>query len=69
MFRSFDPITFKPDLTRKIYIQKFRIFLCAQNLFTITNYTGMDPEVGGWGIDSGIYPQPRTFMGGVNMEF
>jgi TonB-linked SusC/RagA family outer membrane protein len=61
--------TFKPDLTRKIHIQKFRIFLCAQNLFTITNYTGMDPEVGGWGIDSGIYPQPRTFMGGVNLKF
>ena len=61
--------TFKPDLTRKIHIKKFRIFLCAQNLFTITSYTGMDPEVGGWGIDSGIYPQPRTFMGGVNLEF
>jgi TonB-linked SusC/RagA family outer membrane protein len=61
--------TIKPELTKKIHIQKFRIYICAQNLFTITNYSGLDPEVGGWGIDCGIYPQPRVYMAGVNLEF
>ncbi|HJX71857.1 MAG TPA: hypothetical protein VJ346_07895 [Bacteroidales bacterium] len=39
--------TFNPRFTKKIHIQKFRIYICAQNLFTITNYSGLDPEVGG----------------------
>jgi hypothetical protein len=56
-------------LTQRVYIQKFRIWLGAQNLFTWTNYSGLDPEVGGWGIDCGIYPQPRMYMAGVNVEF
>jgi hypothetical protein len=57
-----------PELTRRIHIQKLRIFICAQNLLTFTNYSGLDPEVGGWGIDCGIYPQPRTWIAGVNIE-
>ncbi|UCH13114.1 MAG: SusC/RagA family TonB-linked outer membrane protein [Bacteroidales bacterium] len=58
-----------PSLTKKVRIQKFRIYLCAQNLFTITSYSGLDPEVGGWGVDCGIYPQPRVYLAGVNLEF
>ncbi len=53
-----------------------RIYFTAQNLFTITNYSGMDPEVGygggqGWvsGIDLGFYPSPRTYLVGVNLKF
>jgi len=61
--------TLDPEITKRIWIGKFRIFICAQNLLTFTNYSGLDPEVGGWGIDCGIYPQPRTYLAGVNLEF
>jgi hypothetical protein len=52
-----------------------RLSLSAQNLFTVTNYTGQDPEraSGGSVIESGIdnlgYPNPRTFLFGINMTF
>jgi len=61
--------TFDPVLTRKIHIENLRIYVCAWNLLTFTRYKGLDPEVGGWGIDCGIYPQPRTFIAGINLEF
>lgn len=61
--------TLKPDFTRKLHIQKLRIYICAQNLLTLTNYSGLDPEVGGWGIDCGAYPQPRIYIAGFNVEF
>ncbi|MFB9273197.1 MULTISPECIES: SusC/RagA family TonB-linked outer membrane protein [Flavobacteriaceae] len=40
----------------------------AQNLITITDYEGLDPEVGS-GIDFNIYPRPRIYMVGVNLNF
>ncbi len=40
----------------------------VQNVFTITNYSGLDPEVFG-GIDNTIYPRPRTFLIGANIKF
>lgn len=53
-----------------------RLYLTAQNLFTFTGYSGMDPEIGygydkSWvsGIDLGYYPSPRTYMVGVNLKF
>lgn len=58
--------------------QQLRVYVAAQNLFTITNYKGMDPENGmalngsePWvtGVDVGNYPQPRTYMVGVNVKF
>ena len=58
--------------------QQLRLYFAAQNLFTITDYKGMDPENGmalngsePWvtGVDVGNYPQPRTFMVGVNVKF
>ncbi len=49
-------------------IQKIQIYGSVQNLATITNYTGFDPEVGG-GVDIGYYPQPRTFLLGINANF
>lgn len=58
--------------------QQLRVYFAAQNLFTITGYKGMDPENGmslnsaePWvtGVDVGNYPQPRTFMFGVNVKF
>ena len=57
---------------------QLRLYFAAQNLFTITGYSGMDPEMGadggysyGWaaGIDNGFYPNPRTYMVGVNIKF
>lgn len=57
--------------------QQLRLYFAAQNLFTITGYKGMDPENGtaigsdSWvtGVDVGNYPQPRTYMVGVNVKF
>ena len=72
-------LTFGYDLKHAIKELPFsqaRIYFTAQNLFTITKYSGMDPEVGygydqGWvsGIDLGFYPSPRTYMIGVNLKF
>lgn len=61
--------TINPALTKRIHIRELRIYIAAQNLVTFTSYTGLDPEVGGWGIDCGIYPQPRTYYAGVNILF
>ncbi|WP_189603452.1 SusC/RagA family TonB-linked outer membrane protein [Salinimicrobium marinum] len=46
----------------------FRTSLTAQNLFTITDYEGLDPEISG-GIDNNFYPRPRTFVLGLNIIF
>lgn len=46
----------------------FRASLTAQNVFTITEYSGLDPEVSS-GIDNNIYPKPRTFVLGLNFTF
>ncbi len=61
--------TINPEFTQRIRIQRFRIFIGSQNLLTFTRYSGLDPEVGGWGIDSGVYPQPRVYIIGANAEF
>jgi TonB-dependent starch-binding outer membrane protein SusC len=45
-----------------------RFNLSIQNLFTITKYTGLDPEVFS-GIDSNTYPRPRTFMLGISLTY
>lgn len=68
--------TLPAELTRKIAINRLRLYLQAENLFTLTRYTGCDPEVHGGngfsteaGIDRGVYPQSRTFSVGVNVNF
>ena len=45
-----------------------RLFLSAENLFTITDYTGMDPEVGEKGLDLGRYPVSRTITMGASIK-
>lgn len=59
------------DAISKIGASKVRLYLTAENLLTLTKYTGYDPEIGGgvFGIDKGIYPQARTFMFGANLQF
>ncbi len=49
-------------------MKKAQFYVSAQNLLTITNYSGMDPEVGG-GVDIGFYPQARTYLVGATIEF
>ena len=58
-------------------LQQLRFYVQAQNLYTFTGYTGLDPEVGSaggadkWasGIDLGLYPPARTFLVGASIKF
>lgn len=58
-----------------IPLTQARLYVTAQNLFTITGYSGLDPEVGygnaSWasGVDLGYFPSPKTFIIGVNLKF
>lgn len=65
--------TLPKNIINKIYMQNLRVYVSAENLFTITSYDGSDPEIssGGTsiGIDRGIYPQARTFSIGANVTF
>lgn len=45
-----------------------RISANVQNVFTITDYTGIDPEINS-GVDNNFYPRPRTYSLGINLEF
>ena len=63
-------------LVKNSWISKARLYVSAQNLYTFTKYSGMDPEIGygfdeDWvsGIDLGYYPGSRTFLVGVNIQF
>jgi hypothetical protein len=53
----------------KIGLQGLRFYVAATNLFTITNYSGYDPEVGVNGVDYGNYPQSRTYTIGAKLSF
>jgi TonB-linked SusC/RagA family outer membrane protein len=59
--------------TRKIGVECFKVYVSAENLLTFTKYQGYDPEIssGGTslGIDYGVYPQPRTYSVGFNIQF
>ncbi len=66
--------TLPPNLLEKYNLQRARIFAGANNLFTLTGYTGLDPAVGGsadttFGIDIGNYPVTRGYTFGVNLSF
>lgn len=70
--------TVSPDLLKRTtrFITRCRVYFTVQNLYTFTNYTGYDPEIGSYngnplltGVDVGRYPVPRTFTGGINVEF
>jgi TonB-linked SusC/RagA family outer membrane protein len=58
----------------RVKLQSFRIYVSGTNLFTMTNYTGYTPEIGGGnvlgtGYDSSLYPIARTFNVGVSANF
>ena len=60
-------------LTQKVKINRFRVYVMAENLFTWTKYWGYDPEIGtsstSLGVDYGVYPQARTYTVGFNLSF
>jgi hypothetical protein len=51
----------------KTIFQNVRLFISAQNLFTVTNYTGLDPEAYNM-FDQGTYPQSKAFLFGINVK-
>lgn len=59
------------DIISKMGLQRLRLYITGENLFTFTGYTGYDPEIGGgvFGIDRGFYPQAATGMLGINLQF
>ena len=65
--------TLPAKLTRRAFIERFRIYGMVENLVTWTKYWGFDPEIasGGTslGIDRGVYPQARTWTVGFNIAF
>lgn len=58
--------TLPKSITEKATLEKVRFYISANNLFTLTGYNGLDPEVAG-SIDKGVYPQARTWMLGANI--
>ncbi|NME71195.1 SusC/RagA family TonB-linked outer membrane protein [Flammeovirga aprica] len=68
--------SFSNNLCEKLHLQRFRIYASVDNLFTLTNYSGYDPEVPdhygdplAQGIDIGNYPQSTTYSLGLNVTF
>lgn len=60
---------------KRLYLNRLKVYGSVQNLWTFTDYSGYDPEVGNYnqnallmGIDNGRYPSPRTFTLGLNVE-
>lgn len=70
--------SFSEKLLKQMKLEGFKVYVSATNVFTITKYGGLDPEVGktdgtesnnlSIGIDEGTYPQSRTFMAGIVMD-
>lgn len=67
--------TVPASIASKAGMSRLRFYVSSQNLFTITNYTGLDPESTVdssstiSGTDLAVMPQPRVLMGGVNITF
>ncbi|MGQ7870998.1 TonB-dependent receptor [Sunxiuqinia sp. sy24] len=56
-------------LSKFVNGSSLRLYVTAENLFTITDYSGMDPEVGGIGFDVGSYPVSRILSTGLSFSF
>jgi hypothetical protein len=59
---------------KKAKVESLRIYMAANNLFTLTKYLGYDPDLGSAnalsaGVDFGMYPQAKTIMGGIQIAF
>lgn len=67
--------TLPAQVVESVGIRSLRIYFTATNLFTLTNYSGYDPEVstynnlGSIGADYGTYPTSKTYLFGINLGF
>ncbi len=66
--------TVPSSILNSSYVNRVRVFVAAENLFTLTGYDGFDPEIASGdftsiGVDRGIYPQSRTISVGANITF
>ena len=66
--------TMPAPLLERWRLERLRVFASANNLFTVTGYSGLDPAVGGnadlrFGIDVGNYPTTRGYTFGINLSF
>ena len=65
--------TLPQSLTKKVFVSRLRLYAQVENAFTLTKYSGCDPEVSGGfkevGVDRGVYPQNRTVTFGLNLTF
>jgi TonB-linked SusC/RagA family outer membrane protein len=64
--------TFPSKLLSKVHLRSLHVYANVTNVFTITKYTGADPEIGSYdptnaGIDGGFYPQSRVYTLGLNL--
>jgi TonB-linked SusC/RagA family outer membrane protein len=69
-------LTLGYTLPKMKWVQGIRLYVSANNLFTITDYSGYDPEVNTYagsntviGVDNFVYPQSRSFLGGIQVTF
>jgi hypothetical protein len=58
----------------KAHLKKLRLYVSMDNYFTITKFSGLDPEAGSFsdnsiGVDRGFYPIPREIMFGLSVDF
>ncbi len=67
---------FSSNVASKILAKQIRLYVMAQNLITITHYSGLDPETNFYdqnnlqpGIDYGVYPNAKTYTVGLNVTF
>lgn len=68
--------TLPKSLVTKLKLQNVKVYMNLQNVYTWTNYSGYDPEVGAMygdalmtGVDYGRYPSPRIYTFGLNISF
>ena len=68
-FVRMDNLTVGYTFDRLVSMERPRVFVTGQNLFTSTDYEGVDPTAGVNGIDNNIYPRSRTFVFGLSLGF
>jgi TonB-dependent starch-binding outer membrane protein SusC len=73
--------TIPRSISDRLHINRMRVYLAANNLYTFTKYSGLDPEVGGdnlhyasgdrlvMGVDRGNYPQAKSYLFGIDVNF
>jgi TonB-linked SusC/RagA family outer membrane protein len=68
--------TLPGKIASKIYANQLKVYVTGQNLLTLTNYSGTDPEANFYtgdntkqGIDNGVYPSSKTYLVGINITF